>query len=82
MHVTTLLKAKLHVISLQLMRMHTCYTGKDVPHLDMGKIMMKRIHIVGSTLRSRSDAFKARLIADFQVCSSASLIMLVSMHAC
>jgi putative PIG3 family NAD(P)H quinone oxidoreductase len=37
--------------------------GKDA-QLDMGPILAKRIHLLGSTLRSRDDTFKADLMRD------------------
>lgn len=34
--------------------------------LDLGRLLMRRLHVVGSTLRSRSDESKAALIADLR----------------
>lgn len=38
-------------------------SGKDA-QLDLSKVLAKRVHLIGSTLRSRDDAFKAELLAD------------------
>ncbi|HET8706412.1 MAG TPA: NAD(P)H-quinone oxidoreductase [Pseudomonadales bacterium] len=35
--------------------------GRSAP-VDLGRMLMKRLRLIGSTLRSRDDAFKARLI--------------------
>ncbi|MCB9665669.1 MAG: NAD(P)H-quinone oxidoreductase [Alphaproteobacteria bacterium] len=37
-------------------------SGRQAP-LDLGRLLVKRLRIQGSTLRSRSDAFKAELVA-------------------
>lgn len=34
--------------------------------LDLGRLLVKRLRLVGSTLRSRSDTFKANLLAEMQ----------------
>lgn len=44
-----------------------CDAGKEAGNLDLSKLMVKRQHIIASTLRSRTDAFKAKLIRDLQV---------------
>lgn len=40
--------------------------GGRTANIDLGRILMKRLRLVGSTLRSRNDAFKAELIAEMQ----------------
>ncbi|KAK9807212.1 hypothetical protein WJX73_009744 [Symbiochloris irregularis] len=40
--------------------------GKDAGNIDLSLLMRKRGHIITSTLRSRTDAFKAQLIKDLQ----------------
>lgn len=39
--------------------------GGKVPEVDLGPILYKRLHIEGSTLRSRSAAYQADLIAEY-----------------
>ncbi|GJE91905.1 NAD(P)H-quinone oxidoreductase [Phanerochaete sordida] len=41
-------------------------SGGKVPEVDLGPILYKRLHIEGSTLRSRSAAYQADLIARFE----------------
>ncbi|EKM49717.1 uncharacterized protein PHACADRAFT_265363 [Phanerochaete carnosa HHB-10118-sp] len=41
-------------------------SGSKVEDVDLGPILYKRLHIEGSTLRSRSAAYQAELIAKFQ----------------
>lgn len=40
--------------------------GRFVESLDMAKMLAKRVSIVASTLRNRSDGYKTQLIADFK----------------
>jgi len=40
-------------------------SGREAP-LDLGRMLVKRLRIVGSTLRARSDADKAAIIADLR----------------
>ena len=35
--------------------------------VDLGQLLGRRAHVIGSTLRNRSDAFKSSLISDLQV---------------
>ncbi|MCC2615529.1 NAD(P)H-quinone oxidoreductase [Aestuariibacter halophilus] len=42
--------------------------GRFAQSFDMGLLLQRRIRIQGSTLRSRDDDYKARLIADFGQC--------------
>ncbi len=39
--------------------------GNKIADADIGTFLYKRIHLLGSTLRSRSDAYKATLVQDF-----------------
>jgi len=40
--------------------------GRAVPQFDLAKLLAKRLSICGSTLRNRSQQYKARLIKDFE----------------
>lgn len=45
--------------------------GSKVPSMDFMRVMLKRLQLTGSTLRSRSPAFKASLVADVMAAISA-----------
>lgn len=40
--------------------------GGRAAELDLGRLLVKRLRVVGSTMRSRSDDFKAALVADLR----------------
>ncbi len=40
--------------------------GGRAAEIDLGRLLVKRLRVVGSTLRSRSDDFKAALVADLR----------------
>ena len=50
-------------LARQALRQGSLEGGRQA-QLDMAQILGKRIHVLGSTLRSRDDAFKADLISD------------------